>query len=107
MAPTSGKLTKRARNKVENLADNGVGRGQIPVSFVTESGSVLEPHIVPDSALLQVPRVSEATGIPEEKLIEIIDKIPGGSSSVSTDKKVNVLVLNLRVQELTGSGNHE
>jgi len=108
LAPTNEKLTERAKNIISHLTDNGVGRRQIPVSFVTESGSALDPHIVPASALMQVPRISEATGISQEKLKKIVnDNVEGKFLGIYGQKRVNVLALNLRIWELTGKRSHE
>ncbi|PRQ11634.1 potassium-transporting ATPase subunit C [Corynebacterium sp. 13CS0277] len=63
----------------------------VPVDAVTASASGLDPHISPDYAALQVPRVARATGVAEEQLLELIGDATEG-------RGVNVLLLNLAVQ---------
>jgi potassium-transporting ATPase KdpC subunit len=51
-----------------------------------ESTSTVDPHITPDDAYLQVPRISKATGIPENTLKTIIQL------NIERNKVSNVLV---------------
>jgi K+-transporting ATPase ATPase C chain len=52
---------------VESLRGLGI-RGPIPPDLVMASASGLDPHLSLEAALLQVPVVAEARGIPEEAL---------------------------------------
>jgi K+-transporting ATPase ATPase C chain len=46
--------------------------GNIPAELVTASGSGLDPHLTPESALVQVPRIAEIRNISENDLKKII-----------------------------------
>ena len=102
LGPTSQKLIKAVTQRVrayrlENkLAVNAV----IPIDAVTTSASGLDPHISIENALLQVPRIAAARGIPEKdvkKLIEAFREAPTwGIFGIS---RVNVLRLNIALQK--------
>jgi len=99
------KLTRRATEILEKLKEDGVSPEEVPVSFVTESGSALDPHIVPESAYLQVPRVSEATGIDPERLKELIDENTQGKFlGLYGLERVKVLALNIEIEKILESG---
>lgn len=105
LAPTNDKITKRAKAILNELEQEGVNPKEVPVSFVTESGSALDPHIVPESAYLQVPRVSGATGINPQRLREMIEDLTKGKFlSLYGQKRVNVLALNIELEKILESG---
>ncbi|MFB6214771.1 MAG: K(+)-transporting ATPase subunit C [Candidatus Bipolaricaulia bacterium] len=104
LSPENEKLTRRATEVLEKLKEEGVSPEKVPVSFVTESGSALDPHIVPESAYLQIPRVSEATGIDPERLRELIeDRTQGKFLGLYGQKRVNVLSLNIEIEKILES----
>lgn len=77
---------------------------ELPVSLVTNSGSGLDPHITPDSAIVQIPRISKLTGIPTSQLEELVSQhIEGRDLGVFGEKRVNVLKLNMDLMELSKS----
>lgn len=45
---------------------------EIPVDAVTGSGSGVDPHVSPAYAAVQVPRVARVTGIPEQRVRELV-----------------------------------
>lgn len=104
LAPTNEKLVKRARSILKELEEEGVRPEEVPVSFVTESGSALDPDISLRSAELQVPRISRATGISQEELREIIDRYAKWKLlGLFGLNRVNVLELNLKIHSLLES----
>jgi K+-transporting ATPase ATPase C chain len=56
---------------VRHLEDLGMS-GPWPGDLVTSSGSGLDPHISLDAALLQVPSVARARGMPEDALVSLV-----------------------------------
>jgi len=104
LSPENEKITRRATEILEKLKEEGVSSEEVPVSFVTESGSALDPHIVPESAYLQVPRVSEATGIGPKRLGELVKNLTRGKFlGLYGQKRVNVLKLNMEIEKILES----
>jgi K+-transporting ATPase ATPase C chain len=50
----------------------GVAPDQVPADAVTASSSGVDPHISPEYAQLQVPRVARVTGLREERVRELV-----------------------------------
>ncbi|TWF79444.1 K+-transporting ATPase ATPase C chain [Pseudonocardia hierapolitana] len=50
----------------------GVDPDQVPADAVTASASGVDPHISPEYAELQVPRVARVTGLGEEELRQLV-----------------------------------
>lgn len=68
----------------------------IPVDLVTASGSGLDPHISPASALYQVPRVAKARGIDEQKIANLVRlHIQDRKFAIFGESTVHVIRLNL------------
>jgi potassium-transporting ATPase KdpC subunit len=95
LGPTSKALNDRIKDDVEKLkAENS--SMPVPVDLVTTSGSGLDPDISPDAALFQVPRVSKARSLPEDKVRQLVtDLTQGRFAGLLGEPRVNVLALNL------------
>ena len=95
LGPTSKALADRLKEDVDKAkAENGAAA--VPVDLVTTSASGLDPHISPESALFQVPRVAKARNIGEDQLRRLVqehteDRLAG----LLGEPRVNVLALNL------------
>ncbi len=105
LGPTNQALTERVKRELEILEKEGINPAQIPVDLVTESGSTLDPHISVKAALIQVPRVSQASGLSEEVLKELIKEHARGKFlGLYGLRRVNVLKLNLAVKRMAEGG---
>lgn len=103
LGPLNDALTERISQRLQELQEEGIDPARVPVDWVTESGSGLDPHITPAAAHLQIPRVSRATGLSPAALEELIEKHTVGKfMGLFGWERVNVLFLNLDVQTRLG-----
>lgn len=103
LGPYNEALTGRVASRLKELRREGIAPGDVPAGWVTESGSALDPHITPAAALLQIPRVSRASGLPESELKKMIDEHTEGKlMGLYGQERVNVLLLNLDIQKRLG-----
>lgn len=69
---------------------------ELPIDLITNSGSGLDPHISPAAAAVQIPRISNLTGIPAEQLEALVEEYTEGRDlGVFGEERVNVLKLNM------------
>jgi potassium-transporting ATPase KdpC subunit len=96
--PTDAKLadTLVAGAIASAVRDDGAVKGQIPADMVTVSGSGLDPHISPASAVLQVARVARARGLDAGVVRALVDgRMEGRQFGIFGEPRVNVLLLNI------------
>src|SRR5262249_3863646 len=74
LGPTSQKLHDSiAQNVASYRSQNGLAtNAPVPADAVTGSASGLDPHISPENAALQAPRVAKARGVAVEKIRGLI-----------------------------------
>jgi K+-transporting ATPase ATPase C chain len=102
LGPTSKDLADRLRRDVAKLKQENPA-APVPVDLVTTSGSGLDPHISPEAALFQVPRIAKARNLPEDRLRQLIaDSASGPLGGLLGEPRVNVLELNLALDRLAG-----
>jgi K+-transporting ATPase ATPase C chain len=95
LGPTNKALVDRIKGDVDTLKEENPS-GSVPVDLVTTSGSGLDPHISPDAALFQVPRVAKARSMPEDRLRQLVEaQTDGRFLGFLGEPRVNVLALNL------------
>jgi len=98
LGPTSQKLRDSiAQNVSDYRSQNALEtNAPVPADAVTASGSGLDPHISPENAELQAPRVAKNRSLPLEKVRELIAQHTDRPDlSVLGEAGVNVLELNL------------
>lgn len=95
LGPTSKALADRVKENVAKLqAENPAV--PVPIDLVTTTASGLDPHISPEGALFQVPRVAKARRMPEDSVRKLVtDRIEDRLAGLFGEPRVNVLALNL------------
>jgi len=102
--PTSAELMKEVSQRIEQVRrENGLPLdAPVPADLVLASGSGLDPHISVESAMLQIPRVAIARGLPESEVKALVEQhIETPQLGFLGQERVNVLKLNLALDELT------
>jgi potassium-transporting ATPase KdpC subunit len=104
LGPTSKKLQDRVTQDLERLKGTNPGApGPVPIELVTTSGSGLDPHLSPQAALWQVPRVASARGITPERVKTVVETMTEGRDlGVLGEPRVNLLLLNLALDRQFG-----
>ena len=102
LGPTSAVLQDRLaadRRMLEQAQPDLAGR-LLPADMLTASGSGLDPDISPANALLQVPRVAKARGVPPEQIAALVERqVTPRSLGIFGEPRINVLELNLALEK--------
>lgn len=101
LGPENADLVAAIQERRSAIAEReGVDPSQVPADAVTASGSGLDPHISPEYALLQVPRVAAARGLDEQDVRALVEsRIQGRDLGFLGEARVNVAELNLALDE--------
>lgn len=103
LAPSNKELKERVQKDIADFLKThpGVKKEDIPMDLITSSGSGLDPDISPKAADIQIPAVSKATGISEDKLGDIVKKYTSDKTlGVLGEARVNVLKVNLEIASM-------
>ena len=101
LGPTNKSLIERVQGDIGKLKQENPS-APVPADLVTTSGSGLDPHISPEAALFQVPRVAKARNLSESQVRQLVaentsDRLVG----LLGEPRVNVLELNLALDRIS------
>jgi potassium-transporting ATPase KdpC subunit len=103
LGPTNQALIDRVKDDLAKLKSENPN-APVPIELVTTSASGLDPHISPEAARFQVPRVAKARGIAADQLDSLIQKrTEERLLGLFGERRVNVLLLNLDLDALSKS----
>jgi K+-transporting ATPase ATPase C chain len=104
LSTTSKKLQDRVTEDLKRLkAENPEAPGAVPAELVTTSASGLDPHLSPQGALWQVPRIAKAREVSPERVKAVIDSsIEARTFGILGEPRVNVLLVNLALDRQFG-----
>jgi len=101
LGPTSQKLIDRVKTAAEQFRrENPDFSGPIPADTLTASGSGLDPHISPASAMAQLNRVAKARRVDPAQVEQLVTRFTEGRSlGFLGEPRLNVLRLNIALDE--------
>lgn len=94
---TSKKLAdRRAADEARLRAENPEASPAVPEILLTASGSGLDPHLPPDAARWQLPRIAKARGVEVARLEGLLGELEEGRDlGFLGEPRLNVLEFNL------------
>jgi potassium-transporting ATPase KdpC subunit len=101
LGPSNKALIDRVQCDIDALKKENPSE-PVPADLVTTSASGLDPHISPEAALFQVPRIAKARNLPEDRLRQLVEEhTEGRFLGVLGEPRVNVLLLNLALDRIS------
>lgn len=104
LSTTSRKLRDRGEaERVRLIAENPGAQGEPPGDLLAASASGLDPHVSPEAARWQIPRVARARGVAPERLRALVEAhAEDRTLGFLGEPRVNVLLLDLALDRLLG-----
>src|SRR5271169_5538099 len=101
LGPTNQSLIARVQQDADRLHAENPG-APIPMDLLTTSASGLDPHISPEAAEFQIPRVAKERGLSEDIVRKAIHQnTESRQFGFLGEPRVNVLELNLALDEIS------
>jgi K+-transporting ATPase ATPase C chain len=94
LGPLNPDLIERVKTDADAIRAE-TGAAAIPADAVTTSASGLDPHVSPEYARLQAPRVADARGVPVGEVLQVIEaNVETPFLGFIGQPRVNVLITN-------------
>jgi K+-transporting ATPase ATPase C chain len=103
--PSNPDHLKAVQERLDAITkQEGVAASQVASEMVTASGGGMDPHIPPNAAALQAPRVAAARSVAVDRVRELIDQHTEQPTFGFLGRaRVNVLELNLALDQVLGT----
>jgi potassium-transporting ATPase KdpC subunit len=102
LGPSNKALIDRVQGDIDKLKQENPSM-PVPADLVTTSASGLDPHISPEAAFFQVPRIAKTRNLPEDRIRQLVaDHTEGRFFGLLGEPRVNVLLLNLALDQQAG-----
>ena len=101
--PSNPDYLKTVQDRIDTLIVHNptIKKEEIPSDIVTASGSGLDPHISPNSAMIQIARIAKVRNFTEDKIIALVNEhTEKPLLDMFGPSRVNVLKLNLALDNL-------